>query len=517
MAHQHPLPGFLNDKGFDTEVEDRAKRAAAARLTAEDQDNLKRNQSSVATTVAPVKKQPTTITSTVSKPKSKAEHLQTTATRSNAARSFARRSEKMLTSAGKTSANPIKQEPEDYSFDDTVHSDLMDSPLDAKSGARNQMPSRAVGRPTPVFDNKLNGSNSHFAPETPVNAELEFYAMERQMNGEYDDSGDEDDDDEEDDEEEAENEPVTQVLVNTSNGRAFQHPKLAVSHPTTVQRPISERPTAGIFPVNPSGSKLSQSSSNPFSNPARFAFPVPLPSDQRVQFAPVSPTQNHPNALQPVGHGQAPSTPHSAKKGSKRARSALTDQGPIQHLADYGIVSQNGNFTGLRHATSNPNTNKEVRHSKAAELELLDYSTEALGKKKFTDLQQEPFDHNPQRPKLELPVELEGSLVERLAQVQELDADCQTKFFNSLPLQEWEDAGDWFLERFSSILQRTREARKAKRQVAAEFEKQVAARHEAVEARIRGTAQTMEEMKRSGQVVLQANIGSRLGSVVEEE
>ncbi len=146
----------------------------------------------------------------------------------------------------------------------------------------------------------------------------------------------------------------------------------------------------------------------------------------------------------------------------------------------------------------------------------LDYTPEVLSKKKFSELQNEDFDHDPQRPTNALAQIfsndfVNASLTDRLILAHEANnVEAQTSFFHSLKSDEWEEAGDWFLERFTELMQRAKDARKEKRALANKFEEEVADRVEVVEGTINGTAKTMEEMKKSGQqVVTQATLQGR--------
>ncbi|KAL1799994.1 hypothetical protein ACET3X_000336 [Alternaria dauci] len=130
-----------------------------------------------------------------------------------------------------------------------------------------------------------------------------------------------------------------------------------------------------------------------------------------------------------------------------------------------------------------------------------DYDLKTLLKKKYEELKKEPFDVDPRAPPLVL-AEEEGQkpLVERLPFVQKnLHKDQQTQFFRSLPTTEWEDAGDWFLDKFQDIVQRTKEARQKKRKLAQEFEAEVEKRYEHVSKKQHQVQEAMEKMKEQGE------------------
>ncbi|KAJ4294770.1 hypothetical protein N0V88_005004 [Collariella sp. IMI 366227] len=82
----------------------------------------------------------------------------------------------------------------------------------------------------------------------------------------------------------------------------------------------------------------------------------------------------------------------------------------------------------------------------------LDYNDAELHAMSFSDLRTQPFDFDP----------------------------CyQLAFCGQLSLDEWDEAGDWFLAQFGDVVARLRKARRAKRQMVQRFEGEVAAREEA--------------------------------------
>ncbi|KAI9870896.1 MAG: hypothetical protein M1830_003655, partial [Pleopsidium flavum] len=90
-------------------------------------------------------------------------------------------------------------------------------------------------------------------------------------------------------------------------------------------------------------------------------------------------------------------------------------------------------------------------NSKKRPLEL-DYDPETLRTMDYSDLKAQPFDSNPRAPPSVLPDNLStASLPEKLQHVTTLPDDQRTQFFSSLTMTEWEDSGDWFVERFTDL------------------------------------------------------------------
>ncbi|KNG52103.1 hypothetical protein TW65_00570 [Stemphylium lycopersici] len=126
-----------------------------------------------------------------------------------------------------------------------------------------------------------------------------------------------------------------------------------------------------------------------------------------------------------------------------------------------------------------------------------DYDPETLFKMNYESLMRESFDTDPRSRNPVLAEEdLQRPLVERIELVQKhLDDTNQAEFFRSLPTNEWEDAGDWFLDRFQDIIGRMRQARLKKRKLAQEFEDEVEKRHRHVSKKQHQVEEAMDKMK----------------------
>ncbi|CBX90957.1 hypothetical protein LEMA_P059910.1 [Plenodomus lingam JN3] len=130
-----------------------------------------------------------------------------------------------------------------------------------------------------------------------------------------------------------------------------------------------------------------------------------------------------------------------------------------------------------------------------------DYGHKALLSMSYEDLKKESFDLDPRAEAAVLSDDvLQKPLTERLEYVHKnLDAEKQAKFFSSLPTTEWEDAGDWFLDQFQSIIQRMKEARQTKRKLAQGFEEEVENRYSHVSKKQQQVEAAMDKMKQQGE------------------
>ncbi|KAF5845445.1 hypothetical protein GGP41_002995 [Bipolaris sorokiniana] len=134
-------------------------------------------------------------------------------------------------------------------------------------------------------------------------------------------------------------------------------------------------------------------------------------------------------------------------------------------------------------------------------IQIEDYDPETLFNMKYESLKNESFDTDPRaKPAVLTEEDAQKPLPERLVLVQKnLTPDKQANFFSSLSTSEWEDAGDWFLDQFQSIIQRTKQARQKKRKLAQEFEEEVEKRHRHVAKKQQQVEQAMEKMKAQGE------------------
>lgn len=133
----------------------------------------------------------------------------------------------------------------------------------------------------------------------------------------------------------------------------------------------------------------------------------------------------------------------------------------------------------------------------------LDYPPDILAGMTYEELLSQPFDTNPSPPPSVLPPNHSNSSIpSQLAHILNLPSNQQRQYFASLTASQWEDCGDWFLEQFTEIIGKIREARKQKRKVATAFEEEIAAREKVVRSKTEGFQKVLEGMKKGGQGLL---------------
>lgn len=206
-----------------------------------------------------------------------------------------------------------------------------------------------------------------------------------------------------------------------------------------------------------------------------------------------------------VSNVQPTSQPPTYTQANVGAPSAI----PINPNGRPAAYSQSGqNMQPVQRAISNPHRpgslRRPVEDDLVSELSTRpndDYEHKALLSMGYEDLKKESFDLDPRAgiPVLGEDV-LQKPFIERLDYVQKnLDAERQAIFFSSLPTTEWEDAGDWFLDQFQSIIRRTKEARQTKRKLAQSFEEEVEKRYKHVSKKQEQVEAAMDKMKQQGE------------------
>ncbi|KAI1083396.1 extracellular mutant protein 11-domain-containing protein [Whalleya microplaca] len=146
-----------------------------------------------------------------------------------------------------------------------------------------------------------------------------------------------------------------------------------------------------------------------------------------------------------------------------------------------------------------PTVEKRQPSSKKRQYEL-DYDDGALAAMDYNELKSEAFDFDPARAEMQSAVgPPRGTLPEKLDHFLDKDQASQMEFFTKMPIKDWENSGDWFLERFTEVMQRLKESRQAKRAMVENFENEVAERQEAVKNKIQGIGQTLADLKNEGE------------------
>ncbi|KAG6029687.1 hypothetical protein E4U41_000295 [Claviceps citrina] len=183
---------------------------------------------------------------------------------------------------------------------------------------------------------------------------------------------------------------------------------------------------------------------------------------------------------------------------------ALGDFG--EKLASPNVKKHHGpHIKSARDGTHKPRKPARDSQQKDAKRrrQSLDYDDKVLSSMTYQDLQGEPFDVVPQLPGMLNGHDSAASkLVNRLEQFQQQGDREQHQFFSHMSIEEWEKAGDWFVDQFTDIMSRLRQARRNKRNMVAEFEMEAAEREEAIRSRTDAIDRKLIKMKQDGQRVV---------------
>ncbi|KAI0484740.1 extracellular mutant protein 11-domain-containing protein [Xylariaceae sp. FL0804] len=154
-------------------------------------------------------------------------------------------------------------------------------------------------------------------------------------------------------------------------------------------------------------------------------------------------------------------------------------------------------------AMPRPTVTKSPPNAKKRQYEP-DYDDGALAAMEYQELKQEAFDFDPAQAEARAVIEPHrGTLPDKLNHYFDKDEASQLEFFTKMSVRDWEDSGDWFLERFGAVVDSFKTARKSKRAVMEGFENEIAEREEAVRNKIQGIDHTLGDLKVEGEGMMQ--------------
>lgn len=159
--------------------------------------------------------------------------------------------------------------------------------------------------------------------------------------------------------------------------------------------------------------------------------------------------------------------------------------------------------SGFNGGQTEPYVQSEGQEQKTDEAEL-DYPVEDIVNMSYDALKNQSFDKAPGVEPFafsELPEDADLSK-QIVAAFDMHNYIAQADFFASLGIEDWETAGDWFLDRFGEVIGKLREARNERRQAARDFEAEIEQRSLAIDKKRKLTDAVLDEMKSSGAAVL---------------
>ncbi|KAH6681137.1 extracellular mutant protein 11-domain-containing protein [Plectosphaerella plurivora] len=215
----------------------------------------------------------------------------------------------------------------------------------------------------------------------------------------------------------------------------------------------------------------------------RLAFPRPMAQDRSrepTMFQEDEDFEEHDDLNSNYPFDDDPGTPRAAVKKLDRRNNGYPES-PTRTVTLRGITKPK----------------KRRRNS-------LDYDDIALERMSYVELQKQPFDMNPTQATIDQRAASSANepLEDKLSRCRDKGDKEQKQLFNQMSLADWERSGDWFLEQFSSITQRLKEARQNKRVMVDRFEAEVSGREEAVRARTETINKKLDKIKHKGEDML---------------
>ncbi|KAK3491776.1 extracellular mutant protein 11-domain-containing protein [Neurospora crassa] len=156
-----------------------------------------------------------------------------------------------------------------------------------------------------------------------------------------------------------------------------------------------------------------------------------------------------------------------------------------------------------------------LEQAKKRRLSTLDYDDAQLYQMPYTTLLTQSFDEDPQEEALKQQAQAttklqqddrppaDATLEDKLQHYKTKPPAQQAEFFTHMKIDEWDDAGDWFLDQFTSVVKRIKDARRAKRKMVEEFEVEIAERQGSVKSKIEKIGRTLENLKEEGKTMMQ--------------
>ncbi|KAK8106227.1 hypothetical protein PG999_009586 [Apiospora kogelbergensis] len=177
-----------------------------------------------------------------------------------------------------------------------------------------------------------------------------------------------------------------------------------------------------------------------------------------------------------------------------------TKKSPQVNRQLFNKASKSSRGRNSLHESAMPRAAPEHRQASSKKRQFEpDYDDGALAAMQYDDLRNEEFDFDPAQAESQstlLP--RQGTLPDKLQHYLDKGQEAQATFFTSMPVGEWDDAGDWFLEKFGEVMNRLKEARQAKRQMIEDFENEVAEREDTVRHKMGGIDKTLVDLKSEG-------------------
>lgn len=145
-------------------------------------------------------------------------------------------------------------------------------------------------------------------------------------------------------------------------------------------------------------------------------------------------------------------------------------------------------------------TDADQEDTDIAQSDTLDYDLHTLHRMEYKHLREESFDHDPHGEPSSNGSDVPLSV--KLDSLMALSPEEWSRFFYSLNIDKWEEAGDWFIDQYSSKLASLKHLRRQRRTVAEAFEVEIEQRQQAIVNKRIAIRNTMNSMRAHGAQVL---------------
>lgn len=198
---------------------------------------------------------------------------------------------------------------------------------------------------------------------------------------------------------------------------------------------------------------------------------------------------------------------HDAKAATTRSlpdvKSRTTKRHPPRDPSDATADNIDGQQISDQISHTRQHRTHGASRSVAEDRAELDYGPEKLFKMEYEDLKALPFDEDPNVPDTERMGVSAGEQLEMgLDNITSMTEEEQSKLFATMSIDQWEQAGDWFITRFGDVLDKLKQNRQRKREASRAFESEVEKRNIAVNKKRKQTEDELIGMKTTGRSVL---------------
>ena len=197
---------------------------------------------------------------------------------------------------------------------------------------------------------------------------------------------------------------------------------------------------------------------------------------------------------------------YKPEKLPHHSKSIPNRQPPLSTRDQERVIVPARNAEALSHETEEiryePRNHPRIDHQELQE--SMDYDATEVHGMDYHTLKSEVFDLDPNAKDFKFGSGREDdALSDMISAISRSQSADQAHFFRSLTIEQWEQAGDWFLDQFSDVVGKLKHVRQEKRKAARAFEDEIEDRYKAVGQKREQIDGALSEMRESGGKVLQ--------------